>query len=545
VSIYQESPAGTGQFKQPEISTTSYPGDVLSMSKRLIGRAAIALGLAVGAVIAEPAAASADTGGYPDWNATDCSATYGTYSWCKPGDDWISPRGYGYNNCTDWAAFRIPQLTGKPVPNNLGHAQYWNDNAPSAWTIDSTAEPGDIAVWEDGEFGHVAVVESINPLVVSEYNRAGTGIYGTRTNPAGIDHFLDLNGTGVGVGGGGTPQAPPPPPIAPVIDSLVTPDGVQHVYSGTSTGKIYETWWGPNSPTPTTWLVMNVGSDVNGISGQITPDGVQHVYYGTQTGTVGELWWGPNSNGVRAGQAAQLGAPVTSLSGQVTPDGIQHMYSATADGRLFETWWGANPAVTTQIYNTGRGITALSSQVTPDTFQHLFFGAADGTVGEVWWGPGSNGGHLGYTSNVGTNVTSISSQITGDGVRHIYSADAYGDIEETWWGYGSSGPTTWRIGNVGQHPTSVTSQVTPDNTQHVYYGTSFGQSGELWWGPNSNGVRGAQVYNDPASVSVSSVSSEITSNSTQNLYVANNSGTLFARWWGYSGSGVSVIGNVS
>jgi hypothetical protein len=42
-------------------------------------------------------------GGYPDDNAGDCSKRLGIYSWCK-GGTWPSPRGFGYQNCTDFAA---------------------------------------------------------------------------------------------------------------------------------------------------------------------------------------------------------------------------------------------------------------------------------------------------------------------------------------------------------------------------------------------------------------------------------------------------------
>lgn len=104
-------------------------------------------------------------------------------------------RGYGYRNCTDWAAFRVPQLVQQNVPWGWGNAKNWDNAAQAAGkTVDATPEPGDIAVWEDGTYGHVAVVESINPLVVSEYNGGQDGNYRTRTNPAGIDHYIDLNG---------------------------------------------------------------------------------------------------------------------------------------------------------------------------------------------------------------------------------------------------------------------------------------------------------------------------------------------------------------
>jgi surface antigen len=232
------------------------------------------LGLAVGPGVAagaateildqHPTAASADTGGYPNWNApcvaNNNGVTQGSGNWCSgyqwgyytydshgkiTGNTQNSSRGFGYRNCTDWAAFRAQQLTGILVPYGaaMGDARNWDNNAPSAYTVDNTPEPGDIAVWEataSNSFGHVAVVESVNAnntVNVSEYNRSYDGNYGTRSGvPA--DHYIDLNGTCKGIngepfpggGGSGTPTAPPPSePMTPVTatstNAIATPVG--------------------------------------------------------------------------------------------------------------------------------------------------------------------------------------------------------------------------------------------------------------------------------------------------------------------------------
>lgn len=196
-----------------------------------VARTALALGLTVGGTIAAeaadpaPAHAAIETGGYPEWNMPCVSAkdpqrgeTQGEGYWCdnyewgdvKSGNQYSS-RGYGYRNCTDWAAFRAPAVAGKGVPRGWGNAKNWDDAARKAgYSVDSTPEVGDIAVWEDGSYGHVAIVESLNPLKVSEFNKNRDGKYGTRTNPAGIDHYIDLNGpSSSGSEGTGTP--PPVP----------------------------------------------------------------------------------------------------------------------------------------------------------------------------------------------------------------------------------------------------------------------------------------------------------------------------------------------
>lgn len=208
---------------------------------KIAGRVALVVGLATGMAATEAAVAPypavAATGGYPDADAALRDAA--TYTWWKDengnssfntGED-ISSRGYAYRNCTDWAAFRASQVAGS-VPWGLGNAKNWDNAAPSGWIVDTTPEPGDIAQSEAGTYGHVGTVEgiykneagAIAKIDVSEYNKAGTGVYtilpyypdangifwrdGAHTKK--WDHFLDLNGTGKGIngedlnGGGGT-----------------------------------------------------------------------------------------------------------------------------------------------------------------------------------------------------------------------------------------------------------------------------------------------------------------------------------------------------
>src|SRR6266545_7919293 len=122
-------------------------------SNHLLGRLASSTALAVGmtlglmageTVALDPPSAAADTGGYPDWDApcvaNNNGATQGEGYWCTDyqwgyytrnsrgqivGNTQNSSRGYGYRNCTDWAAFRIPQLVQRSVPGGWGNAKNW------------------------------------------------------------------------------------------------------------------------------------------------------------------------------------------------------------------------------------------------------------------------------------------------------------------------------------------------------------------------------------------------------------------------------------
>ncbi len=88
-----------------------------------------------------------------------------------------------FGQCTYWAAFRYHQLTGKWV-SWLGNAADWAYNAPAyGWHVGYAPRVGSIIVLAPGvegagPFGHVAIVESINPdgsVVTSNFNWAQDG----------------------------------------------------------------------------------------------------------------------------------------------------------------------------------------------------------------------------------------------------------------------------------------------------------------------------------------------------------------------------------
>lgn len=183
---------------------------------QIIGRCVLTVGLTASFTMASygfdlkedvPAFASSDT--YPDRDApciADGDPQKGSVDgdgyWCD-GYDWgygsssNSSRGYGYRNCTDWVAWRIPEITGVSVPRGWSHAKYWDDRArESGYSVDTIAEKGDIAVWNSGAYGHVEVVESVNgdgSVNTSAYNKSQDGEFGTRSNVR-ADSYIDLNG---------------------------------------------------------------------------------------------------------------------------------------------------------------------------------------------------------------------------------------------------------------------------------------------------------------------------------------------------------------
>jgi surface antigen/peptidoglycan hydrolase CwlO-like protein len=125
-------------------------------------------------------------GGYP-WGNAYCVHTQRVggdcynYDWYFNGGPW-DPWGYGYRNCTSWVAYKLA-TDGKSGISNLGNANDWPSRAAARGlgvSNGSGARAGDAAVNPRGYYGHVMYVEAVLPdgrVVVSDYNRAGDGLY--------------------------------------------------------------------------------------------------------------------------------------------------------------------------------------------------------------------------------------------------------------------------------------------------------------------------------------------------------------------------------
>ncbi len=99
---------------------------------------------------------------------------------------------YAYGNCT-WYAYERRAQMGKPVGSFWGNANTWGIYARSAgYLVDKNPSYGAVLVDTAGYYGHVAVVESVNPetgdVTISEMNNyayGGFGIVNKRTLTAG------------------------------------------------------------------------------------------------------------------------------------------------------------------------------------------------------------------------------------------------------------------------------------------------------------------------------------------------------------------------
>jgi len=183
----------------------------------------------------------AETGGYPYPSKPCVHAPYTVQgagpNWC-PNYDWgdrpndtspanvISPYGYYYRNCTDYAAWKVSTLGVAPERyKGLGDAKTWAIRAPPKGVrVDSRPAVGSVAVRTSGTFGHTAFVEEVRPdgtIRVSQYNYRADGTYSENVGtPAafGFVAFVHFEDFGTAPPPVAAPAAPPVEAAAPDVE---------------------------------------------------------------------------------------------------------------------------------------------------------------------------------------------------------------------------------------------------------------------------------------------------------------------------------------
>lgn len=92
---------------------------------------------------------------------------------------------YSYSQCTWWAYTRRHQLN-LPVGSHYGNGHQWADTARQlGYWVDNTPRIGDIMVFQRGQdgaspiYGHVAIVEQVNPDGSIDTSECGASRHGT------------------------------------------------------------------------------------------------------------------------------------------------------------------------------------------------------------------------------------------------------------------------------------------------------------------------------------------------------------------------------
>ena len=92
---------------------------------------------------------------------------------------------YAWGNCTYWS-FAMRLWAGYPIPTSWGNANTWDDRAiRDGYEVNHTPAVGAVFQTDNGEWGHVAYVASVNnqsgQWTISEMNFIGLNIISKRT----------------------------------------------------------------------------------------------------------------------------------------------------------------------------------------------------------------------------------------------------------------------------------------------------------------------------------------------------------------------------
>jgi surface antigen len=457
-----------------------------------------------------------DTGGYPDAEAP-CVANnnnikQGTGTWCAgyqwgyyiyngqgqiTGNTQDSSRGFGYRNCTDWAAWRVKQLTTVQVPYGpaLGHAQNWDENAAELdYNVDTTPEVGDVAVWEippGQSYGHVAVVESVNSdgtVNVSEYNKGTDGIYGTRPSVS-APHYIDFNGVGTGAtgdsaggtGGGSTTLSKP---------ASVVFNGALNVFIRGNDGQIYQQYW-----NGTNWTgYASIGGGIASDPDVIVHNGALSVF---ARGNDGQIYNKYNNGSGWTGWASMGNTTMKGIPRVIQYGSEIDLFALGTDGHPYKnTWqstsgWGGWSSMGDYMDSSPKPIVNGSS------LSVIMRGTNNQTYVNTWNGSSWSGfGSLGGTTSGNPDAIlygGFINVLTNTPSKHIYTNTWNGT---SWGGWADHGGNLEGDVEVMQYGNDMQFFARGTN-QHIYH--RYWSSSSQTWGGWSD-IGGGSLVGDPIAI---------------------------------------------
>lgn len=161
----------------PSLLISSFGTSIKKQVGLVLATLAVSVSLPVMAVVSLGGSVLSFLAGTPN---AEAAATQGFYMGGDiPGDS------YAWGNCTYWA-FAERLWAGHPIPTNWGNANTWDDNARQQdYVVDHTPEAGAVFQTDEGDFGHVAYVTSVDPnsgqWTISEMNAPHLNVVSSRT----------------------------------------------------------------------------------------------------------------------------------------------------------------------------------------------------------------------------------------------------------------------------------------------------------------------------------------------------------------------------
>ncbi len=496
--------------------------------------------------VASPAAAYADTLGYP-WptdteapcqfgaaGGTSCQNTDPLKSWDKY--DWgvyvdgvFHPYrdGYEYRNCTDYVQWKEGQ-EGATVPHGLGNGGQWYDNVPVS-ERSTTPKAWDAAV-VPGNPGHVAFVESVNSvdpnnpgndnITVSEYNHDTQGHGDTRTGKAsdmGFTEYVDFGKHPTSSGGTHSNTVTK-------LQKNIASDGTQQLYTTTS-ADVYETWWNSTSNGPHTSDIINIAQNNIVDSSKITaPDGTQELYTAVPTG-VWETDWNASHGPASAEILQNLQGVRKVIANTEVINGTTYfnLYVLTNNGP-FHYWWQPGGNIQSRQLAQINNPLAIVKGTSPSGQDEIFTATPGGTW-ETSWTPGNNPTTttelIGISQN---NITAIDKLNGPNGTEILDSATTTGDWETTWGGNVGGPQQNYLVGNFSG-ALAVKRRIDTDGTNQLYLANG-NKVQQYWW--NATGSGGATLIN----ISQGNID---TIDQTNNQLYTGAGANGWETWWDGSG----------
>jgi len=371
---------------------------------------------------------------------------------------WITSRWAGNGNT----------LKDAPLPTGF---------STENWDAVTFINPGDAITFDGNVSGHVVIVTSVSGSTVNVASQNTQGIFWTVTWNTTTHHLSQtyLGNTYSMQAIIHHPGGLRPTPTGTATSSQITPDGVQHTYTGNSTGGVYDISWGNGSPL-TQWQPTSLGASVTSMSSQIV-GGVTNIYAAVGA-KIYNISWG-NGSPLTVWQVTTLSGNINSINSQIV-GGVTHVYAAVG-ATVQDTYWGGGYPVTTWTPATlSATIATIGSQLVGGV-THIYSGV-NGTLVDTSYG---NGAPLTtwQVANLGSNVLGLTAQQIA-GVQQLDAITSTG-VSNTSWGNGAP-LTTWGIDSVsgGTTYTAINSQMVA-GVQHVYAGTSDSTVRDISWGNGS------------------------------------------------------------